>query len=166
VNEIVLAVAEAGFEGQAVLAYVVFTVGIALMIAEIFLPGMILGLTGLAGIITGIIMGFGVSDQTGYILLVVGVVSLPVFLVLWIKVVGPALAHKSEVKDDEQAYESMHSLVGQEGVALTTLRPAGVARLGDRRVDVVTDGEIIDKDTRIKAVEVRGNQVVVRAIRL
>ena len=34
------------------------------------------------------------------------------------------------------------------------------------RIHVVTDGEIVDQNARVKAVEIRGNQVVVRAVRL
>ena len=76
------------------------------------------------------------------------------------------MAIKTSVPNDEEARESKEVLIGQEGVAATMLRPAGVAQFGDRRVDVVTDGEIIDADTRVTAVDVRGNRVVVRAVRL
>ena len=82
------------------------------------------------------------------------------------KMIGPALTHKGNLKNDIEALEAAHSLEGQEGVALTTLRPSGTARFGERRVDVVADGEIVEKDTRIKVVGVRGNQVVVRAMRV
>ena len=165
-NEMLLAAAEAGLDSREILAYGLFILGLTMIVVEIFVPGVVIGFFGLIGVVTGIVLGFGVSTTLGSVLAVIGVVTLPVFLVIWIKVVGPALAHKGKVKDDEKALESLHSLLNQEGVALTMLRPAGMARFGDRRVDVVTDGEIIDKDTRVKAVEVRGNQVMVRAIRM
>lgn len=149
------------------LAYALFIVGMALMLTELFIPGMVAGLAGLLLMVAGIVLGFQQGGTTvGAILAVAGVVSLPAFLIVWVKWIGPSLAITAKVEDDEQALESIHSLLGQQGVALTTLRPAGLAQIGDRRVDVVTDGEIIDKDTRIEAVEVRGNQVVVRAVRV
>jgi membrane-bound serine protease (ClpP class) len=54
-------------------------------------------------------------------------------------------------------------LLGAEGVALTDLRPAGLARFGDERVDVVTLGDFIDVDSRIRVVRVEGNRVTVRS---
>lgn len=54
-------------------------------------------------------------------------------------------------------------LVGSVGLALTDLRPAGVARFGDDRVDVVTQGDFIPTGTRIQVLRVEGNRVTVRA---
>ncbi len=54
------------------------------------------------------------------------------------------------------------SLVGQKGVTVTALRPAGMAIVNDRKVDVVLVGEFIDKDVDIAVVDVSGNRVVVR----
>lgn len=53
------------------------------------------------------------------------------------------------------------ALVGQAGIAEGPLRPAGIARIGDRRVDVVTRGELIDHGEPILVLEVSGNRVVV-----
>jgi membrane-bound serine protease (ClpP class) len=50
---------------------------------------------------------------------------------------------------------------GAAGVAQTVLRPAGKGRFGDQLVDVVTQGEFIGKDERIKVVAVEGSRVVV-----
>jgi membrane-bound serine protease (ClpP class) len=166
VMDLVPVLADVGESGR-YLAYVLFITGIALMIVEMFLPGMVVGVTGFVCAVIGIIVGFHTGGMViGITLTVVGVVSLPVFLIVWLKVVAPAMALKAEVGDDEERLESQRSLLGQEGVATSMLRPAGVAQFGDRRVDVVTGGEIIDQDTRIEAVDVRGNQVVVRAVRL
>lgn len=38
---------------------------------------------------------------------------------------------------------------GSRGVALSDLRPAGVAQFGENRVDVVTSGEYLDRDTPV-----------------
>ena len=53
-------------------------------------------------------------------------------------------------------------LVGQEGVTLTPLHPAGMALIDGRKVDVVTLGDYIDKDVPIRVVDNSGNRVVVR----
>jgi membrane-bound serine protease (ClpP class) len=51
---------------------------------------------------------------------------------------------------------------GDTGEALARLRPAGKARFGEAVVDVVAEGEFIDKEMKVKIIEIRGNRVVVR----
>ena len=54
-------------------------------------------------------------------------------------------------------------LVGLTGVAFTQLRPSGTALIGGQRVDVVTEGALIEKGSALKVVAVEGMRVVVRA---
>jgi len=53
-------------------------------------------------------------------------------------------------------------LEGALGTALTDLRPSGLARFGDERVDVVTLGDFIVAGSPIRVVRVEGNRVTVR----
>ncbi|HWA55658.1 MAG TPA: NfeD family protein [Gemmatimonadales bacterium] len=54
-------------------------------------------------------------------------------------------------------------LVGKQGVAVTDLRPAGVASVDGERIDVVTEGEYIHASSRIEIVRAEGYRHVVRA---
>lgn len=54
--------------------------------------------------------------------------------------------------------------VGREGVAVSYLRPAGKAMIGDQLADVVTEGDLIPKDARVKVLRVEGSRVVVTRI--
>lgn len=54
------------------------------------------------------------------------------------------------------------SLMGQQGVAVSTLRPAGKMELGGRYYDVVSNGGYITEGARLEVVQVRGNHIVVR----
>lgn len=56
------------------------------------------------------------------------------------------------------------SLEGATGVAVTDLRPGGIARVEGRRVDVVTEGDHIPTGTRVEVVADHGYRRVVRAI--
>ena len=56
-------------------------------------------------------------------------------------------------------------LVDREGVVEAVLRPAGMARIDGRRVDVVSRGEMIEAGARVRVLEVRGNRVVVVRIK-
>jgi membrane-bound serine protease (ClpP class) len=55
-------------------------------------------------------------------------------------------------------------LLGKEGVAISFLRPAGKAMFGGQLADVVTEGDLIPKDARVKVIKVEGNRVVVTKV--
>ncbi len=61
-----------------------------------------------------------------------------------------------------QASDDTSSLIGQQGVTLNALRPAGSAIVQDRRLDVVTQGEFIEAGAAIEVVETHGNRIVVK----
>ncbi len=54
--------------------------------------------------------------------------------------------------------------VGDEGVALTDLMPGGCAVFGSARRDVVSQGDPIGKDDRIRIVEINGPSIVVKKV--
>ncbi len=51
-----------------------------------------------------------------------------------------------------------------EGMSVSVLRPSGKARFADHVVDVVTEGEFIAPETRIKVIQADGMRVVVKAL--
>jgi len=55
-------------------------------------------------------------------------------------------------------------LRGQSGTASSYLRPAGVATVDGRRVDVLTQGEFIPAGTPIRVTRVEGARVFVEPI--
>lgn len=54
-------------------------------------------------------------------------------------------------------------LVGKVGVAVTDLRPSGVARFDDERLDVVAEGGWVEEGTKVKIIGSEGYRHVVRA---
>jgi membrane-bound serine protease (ClpP class) len=44
------------------------------------------------------------------------------------------------------------------------LRPAGSAEFGDQRLDVVSDGDLVPKGSRVRVNHVEGSRVVVERI--
>jgi len=54
--------------------------------------------------------------------------------------------------------------IGAQGLTLSPLRPSGTARFGSHRLDVVSRGELIDTDKKIKVVALVGNSIVVKEI--
>ena len=142
-----------------------YVAGIALVIAEMFMPGAIMGLIGLGCAVASIYLAFEAGATTlGWIMVATTILSIPVLVVLWVKVLNRVFAIKSTQKGTSSAMLELKDLVGQEGVALTQLRPSGMARFGKKKVDVVADGEVIDKHTRVKIIEVESNRVLVRSV--
>src|SRR5262245_849214 len=60
--------------------------------------------------------------------------------------------------------EAAVSLLGQVGTATSMLRPAGMARFGDRYIDVVTEGDFVEPGTPVQVVEVEGTRIVVKKV--
>lgn len=60
--------------------------------------------------------------------------------------------------------ERDQSLVGRQGIAMTVLRPAGKAQIGEEFIDVVSDGPFISSGRKIEVLAVSGNRIVVREI--
>jgi membrane-bound serine protease (ClpP class) len=55
-------------------------------------------------------------------------------------------------------------LVGQEGVALTDLRPSGTVRAGNERLDAVSDSGFIAKGQRVRIIRSEAYRLVVEAV--
>jgi membrane-bound serine protease (ClpP class) len=54
--------------------------------------------------------------------------------------------------------------VGDRGVALSPLRPAGKARFGEAYLDVLTDGSFVDGGRPVRIIEICGNRIVVEEV--
>ncbi len=54
--------------------------------------------------------------------------------------------------------------LGVEGVTLTKLRPAGEMRIGEERVDVISEGDFIDEGVRVRVIGIDGTRNIVRRI--
>ncbi|MCZ6770915.1 MAG: hypothetical protein O7G83_02870, partial [Proteobacteria bacterium] len=67
---------------------------------------------------------------------------------------------------EQQRRESIvdyNHLLGRHGHATTPLSPAGKADFDGDLIDVISDGEAVARGSRVTAVEVAGNRIVVRA---
>lgn len=67
-----------------------------------------------------------------------------------------------------QGYESSppgdHEWMGKRGRAMSPLRPAGIAEFDGTRVDVVSDGPLIESGAAVEVIRVDGNRIVVRQL--
>ena len=147
------------------LAIALLVIGLVLMFFEVLLPGMVLGACAILSLIASVAVAYMNTDH-GNIFLVIALVSLAVFAVLFVywfpnSFMGRKLISTSAVGD---LGIDLSELVNQTGFSYTNLRPSGKATIGDERVDVVTEGTMIDKDTPIRVIAAEGKRVVVREI--
>jgi membrane-bound ClpP family serine protease len=157
-----------------ILSYALIAIGLLLMAAELFLPTAgIAFVLGVGGVIAGIAIAFNNSSAQGVVTLIVVVVIVPLL--------GPPLMHywprtrigkkfllSGPEEDATIAQMPVHleleQLRGRYGKTLSPLRPAGVADFDGRRVDVLTDGTMVDAGQWVKVMDVRAGRVVVRRV--
>jgi membrane-bound ClpP family serine protease len=143
-------------------------VGILVIIAEIILPsGGILSIlaTGLFGYSLYLVFT-NISGSAGMAFIIADLIIVPILLYFGIKFLAKSpvtLRTKLSREDGVTAQSSdQNDYLGSVGLAITDLRPSGVATIDDQRLDVVTRGEYLEKQTAIIVIAVRGNQIVVK----
>jgi membrane-bound serine protease (ClpP class) len=139
---------------------VLYVAGLALITAEAFLPGLVMGLVGAACLGTSIVFGFRVHWGLGLGQIALAVIVGPLALITGLK----RMTLKSSLDTGATFAADYAAWSGKEGEAATDLRPAGTVLVDGKRVDVVTAGELIARGSKVKVVKVEGNRVVVKAI--
>lgn len=76
---------------------------------------------------------------------------------------GPEGDELAELSYRESLADYSH-LVGQRGITTTPLMPSGRADFDGELVDVIADGEVIERGTAVEVTSARGSRVAVRAI--
>lgn len=150
---------------------ILFVVGIVLILLEFVLPGGIIGLIGLGAILTSFFLA-GSSMMVISISLLVALVATIVVSIILVKIFGKKLHVFKKIilfdsTNSESGYVSNKNrddLIGKQGIALTTLRPSGTAIINDERLDVVTQGNYIERNTRVEVIKTEGSRIVVREV--
>lgn len=154
--------------------------GLALLVAEIFfIPGFgIAGALGIAALLGALVLSMtGAGDTATVIIETVWrvVIALLVALVAALALLrlmprlpfarrlilasdlGTGPAHGSAPLSDQR-------WLGKRGHATSALRPAGIAEIEGERLDVVSDGALVEPGAPIQVIHVDGNRIVVRQL--
>lgn len=141
-------------------------VGLVLLFLETILPGLIAGTLGLLSLGAAVAYAYLHFDaRTGNITLALVLGFLAIGTILWVKFFPDSSVAKMFVLQRSIGNVDVEKpeLLGQVGVALTTLRPAGTVGFNGKRIDVVADGGYVEKGKSVKVIAVEGLRVVVRA---
>lgn len=154
--------------------------GLALLVAEVvFIPGFgITGLLGIAALLGALVLSMTGAGDTAVVIVEATwrvVIALLVALLAGLALLrflprlpfarrfvlestlGTGPAHGSAPESDQR-------WLGKTGYSTSALRPAGIADIEGERVDVVSDGALIEPNTPIQVIHVDGNRIVVRQI--
>jgi membrane-bound serine protease (ClpP class) len=152
--------------------------GLVLLVLEVFvIPGFgLAGVLGIGALLAGLSLSFvGAGATWEFILRAAGRVIFSLLLALAGSLAllrflprlpfGKRLILETGLPAGQgyaSAPESDSSWLGKSGIALSPLRPAGIAEIENQRVDVVSDGEFIDSGAPVVVTRVDGNRIVVR----
>ena len=174
----------AGFAGT--IEMVLFFAGILLLVVELFLlPGFgVPGFLGLACILGSVALA-ALPDTPGELPATPGYFLLPMardfliatilafFVVLALARFLPTVPFFRRLHMEPAPSQTgsavpivkagARALLGEKGVAESPLRPAGTAKIGGKRMDVVAEGGYIAPGTAVRVVAVQGNVITVRA---
>ena len=149
----------------------IFVTGLILLVIEAIVPGF--GLPGISGIILvilGTILAMG-SLASALMSVSIAIIITAIITMLLIK-----YGHRSPFLDkivlsthqkDEEGYLSSLSrdeYLGKEGVSITELRPSGIIEIDGERLDALSSGAFIPKQSNIKVVRVEGSKIIVRRV--
>lgn len=142
--------------------------GVAAIIAEIIIPsfGVISVIAGTLLVLSLYIVFTDVSTAMGYTLLVADLFLIPAAIFYGTKILehSPVTLNKQLRSSDGASSQKkgLDHFMGLDGTAVSDLRPSGVADIHGERIDVVTRGEYIEKESAITVLSVTANSVIVK----
>ncbi len=144
-------------------------VGVVLIIAELVLPGGIIGIAGAICLISAVVLTFVKFGITaGAIALVTVLVFAILMLALWAKhlqaipFAGKVVLRKAIA--DPGPKKQLAALIGQQGLTLTLVSPSGHAEIGGSKIDVISESGPIEKGKNVRIVGTRGPSILVEEI--
>ena len=148
-----------------------FLVGLILIVVEFFIPGMgIFGIAGLGCVFFSLFLTLG-GDMNALNIMAGGLVAAIIaFLAILKFLPSSRLWNKLVLKDTEKTEvgytvsDDQSLLVGQEGIVLTMLRPAGTVEMAEKVYDVVSEGRFVKPGSRVRVLSVNGNRILVRSV--
>lgn len=159
----------AGLAGYEV--FVLLIIGLALIIAEFFVPGGILGGLGAMSIVVSLFMATDNIFALSLSLLIA--ISLTIFVAIFLyKRIGLQkgllryiiLSDRETVDKGYVSSVSREQLIGLKGRALTPLRPSGTGLFEGERLDIISVGNFINQEDPIEIISVNGSRIVVKRI--
>ena len=161
---------------------VVFVIGLGLFLLEIFVfPGtLFIGLIGGAMMLAALVMAmvdfypgmptvpnFGALRASLFNVLLAFAVAIVVILLLSRYLLHVPMFHRlvaagaSGAGSDRKVAEQQKSRLGEIGTTISPLRPGGKAQFGETILDVISQGEMIPRSTKVRVIGFSGTDSIV-----
>jgi len=154
------------------LIVLLFIIGILCIVAEVIVPGGILGGVGALFMFAGCVLAFMRYDVGGGVLavaaaLLVTIIALTLEFKLLPKTkLGRRAFLEKEISGTSSIYgEEARELVGKSAEALTRLSPSGYIRIDGKRYDAFSQSGQIDAGTELRVVGSDNFRLIVAPIR-
>lgn len=138
-----------------------------MLLLEIFIiPGFgIAGIFSILLLVGGCVLAWTqLGTGPGLMTIIVSIVFAVLFLVFLPKTraARKMILNQRHVEDTMSPdREELTKLIGKKGKAASTLRPSGVIEIDEKRYDVLTNGEYIEKGKDVVVVRVESNSIFV-----
>lgn len=162
------------FSGLSIIAMILLIVGLVLLMVEVFVPGFgIFGILGclfsLGGIITKICIGTTLTQIL--IMLSFSIVCIIILFVLLTISARIGIVKRSSFVQDKTSVptnfdkvKEYTKLVGKVGFAKSDCNPVGKMSYNEKTYEVYSTDSFIEKNSKVKVVEVKGDRIYVRKI--
>ncbi|GMQ81832.1 MAG: hypothetical protein BMS9Abin05_1269 [Rhodothermia bacterium] len=149
---------------------VLILLGVGLIIGEVYLiPGFnVLGILGAMVLIFAVGYAFSETGALGGSLTLIGAMLLAggTFYLMWQTGAWERFVLSTSLKTDESSVvresEQRAKYLGKTGLAVTPLRPTGIAEIDGERIEVVTEGDFIASGSNIRVVAMDRRKYFVR----
>jgi len=144
-----------------------------LIIAEVFVPsGGLISICALACLVGGIAIFFHHSLIAGWIGIGIALIMIPAVLIFSYKIFPKTRFGKIVILTPPERLQGdavpdtaeLKELLGAVGVVLTPLRPVGMCDFSGQRIECVAESGYVEKDKRVKVINVESTQLTVRVI--
>ncbi|MCD4831321.1 MAG: hypothetical protein K8R02_05860 [Anaerohalosphaeraceae bacterium] len=145
----------------------------ALLVAEIFVPSFgLISVCALGALAGGVIIFFNISPTAGWLGVAIAVVMIPAVLIAAYKILPKTrfgksvILSKPEIQPGQAVPDTsvLKEMLGTSGIAITDLRPIGMADFSGKRLECLAESGYINKDTKIEVIKVESTELTVRPV--
>lgn len=151
------------------LIILLFTIGLILLVAEVIIPGGILGIIGGILLFIGSALSFA-QFGTGYGLLALTITAIAAATLFYIQFkilpntrVGKHLFLSRQITASSSDLPKRYAeLIGKSAIAATILSPSGYITIGDKQYEAVSQSGLIQKNTELTVTSATPFQLTVK----
>jgi membrane-bound ClpP family serine protease len=143
--------------------------GLILVFLEIFvIPGTtFFGIAGAVLLIAGILGTYKFyGSNWGHISVISSVIVFFLFFLAGKKLLSKDQIYLRDTIDSKvNEISDLHLEKGHQGVAISHIRPSGMAKINGHKVEVFSNGGFIEKNSELEIAQITGNKIIVKPLK-